>query len=89
MLHRCRRRRRPDYYEKEMAHAERRGEQAEEREAERKRREDERSRKFAERERARKAMFKARAGGQDGRRKLGREGGILLDRVRKMMGKRG
>ena len=55
------------------------------REAERKRREEERRRKLAERERMGRAMAKARSGGRDGRKRLGRESGILLERVKKLV----
>ena len=42
--------------------------------------------KLEERERFRKAMTKARAGGKNGQRKLGRESKVLLERVKRMMG---
>lgn len=42
--------------------------------------------KIEERERFRKAMAKARAGGKDGQRKLGRESKVLLEKVQRMMG---
>lgn len=45
-----------------------------------------RARKQEERERFRRAMAKARAGGRNGQRKLGRESAVLLERVRRMVG---
>lgn len=44
---------------------------------------------MAERERFRKAMLKARGGGRDGKRKLGRESAILLEKVRRVVGEKG
>lgn len=79
-------RQRPDYFSKERAAAERAKKQAEERAAERTRREQERQQRSAERERYRKAMAKAKAPGRDGKRKIGREGKVLLERVKKLTG---
>ena len=42
--------------------------------------------KIDERERFRKAMAKARSGGRDGQRKLGRESKVLLEKVQRMVG---
>ena len=59
----------------------------EEAEARRKEREEairQREAKLEERERFRKAMAKARTGGRNGQRKLGRESKVLLERVKKM-----
>ena len=42
--------------------------------------------KVDERERFRKAMAKARSGGRDGQRKLGRESKILLEKVQRIVG---
>ncbi|GAB7341293.1 hypothetical protein MBLNU457_7564t1 [Dothideomycetes sp. NU457] len=68
----------------------RRAEQAKaEAEARRKAIEDankERQQKLEERERFRKAMAKAKTPGRDGKRKLGRESTVLLEKVRKMVG---
>jgi hypothetical protein len=64
------------------------GKRKEEAEARRKAREEaerERQRKIAERERMRKAMAKAR-GGPDGKRKLGRESTVLLEKVKRLVG---
>ncbi|TLD04107.1 hypothetical protein PgNI_11491 [Pyricularia grisea] len=81
----------PAYFQKELAEAEEHKRAAAEREAQAKAREEERARKIAERDRLRKAMAKARKpsampGRHGGRVKLGRESGILLDKVKKMVG---
>lgn len=47
----------------------------------------ERARKLAERERFRKTMAKARHGGPNGQRKLGRESTVLLEKARRLVGK--
>lgn len=47
----------------------------------------ERVEKTEERDRFRKAMAKARTGGKNGQRKLGRESSVLLEKVQKMLGK--
>ena len=80
------RQRRPDYFSKQLAAAEEAKKQAEERAAEAARREQERQKRMAERERYRKAMAKAKAPGRDGKRKIGRESKVLLERVQKLMG---
>ena len=80
------RKQRPDYYNKELAAADKAKQKAEEREAEFTRRQEERQRAIADRERYRKAMAKAKEPGRDGKRKVGREGKLLLDRVKKMVG---
>jgi hypothetical protein len=80
------RKQRPDYYNKELAAAEQAKKKAEERAAEFARHQQERERAIAERERYRKAMAKAKEPGRDGKRKVGRESKLLLDRVKKMMG---
>jgi len=66
--------------------AQRRKQEAERRREEKERAEQERQRKLEERERHRKAMAAARKGGRNGQRKLGRESGVLLDRVRRIVG---
>jgi hypothetical protein len=83
---RGRRGRKPGYFEKELAEAERKRAEAEARAAERERREKERERALKERERHRRIMAKARSGGRDGKRKLGKESIVLLDRVRRLVG---
>ncbi|KAK3906876.1 hypothetical protein C8A05DRAFT_11364 [Staphylotrichum tortipilum] len=80
------RKQRPDYYNKQLATAEETKKKADERAAEFARRQKEREKAIADRERYRKAMAKAKEPGRDGKRKVGREGKLLLDRVKKMMG---
>jgi len=84
---RPKKKRRPDYFSKELAEAEKAKKEAEERAAEKKRREEEKQKRIAERERLRKMMAKARQPGKDGKRKLGRESAVLLEKVKKLMGK--
>ena len=78
-----RRTRRPGYYDKQLAKAEQRKAEAEERQREWARRREEREKKFQERQRYKRAM--AKTIGRDGKKKLGRESGLLLDKVKKMM----
>ena len=61
-----------------------RKEEAEIRRKEREEAEQQRQLKLEERERFRKAMAKARTGGKNGQRKLGRESKVLLERVKRM-----
>ncbi|KAK0715690.1 hypothetical protein B0H67DRAFT_554167 [Lasiosphaeris hirsuta] len=77
---------RPDYYEKEIALAEQKKAEAEAREAEVARRNAERAAAIADRERYRRAMAKAKEPGRDGKRKVGKESRILLDRVKRIVG---
>lgn len=44
-----------------------------------------REKKLEERERFRKAMAKARVGGKNGQRKLGRESAVLLEKAKRIM----
>lgn len=81
-----RRPKRPKYYEKEQAFAEHQKAEAEARRAEFERRDKERKQKVEERERFRKAMAKARTGGKNGQRKLGKESKVLLERVKRIVG---
>jgi hypothetical protein len=60
--------------------------EAEQRRIEREKAWEEKRRKTEEREKFRSAMAKARTGGRNGQRKLGRESQPLLERVRRMMG---
>ena len=78
-----RRTRRPDYYDKQLQKGRQRRQEAEARGEEARKGREERERKLAERRRYGRAMAKTRD--RDGRKKLGRESSILLDRVRKMM----
>ncbi|TVY44581.1 hypothetical protein LSUB1_G000847 [Lachnellula subtilissima] len=77
---------RPAYFEKEQAFAAQQKADAEAKRIERERREKERGEKVEERERFRRAMAKARTGGRNGQRKLGRESKVLLERVRRVVG---
>ncbi|KAL8953256.1 MAG: hypothetical protein Q9183_007341 [Haloplaca sp. 2 TL-2023] len=74
-------------FEKEARLAEQRKEEAEARREEMEKNRLERQRKIEERERFRKAMAKARTGGKNGQRKLGRESKVLLERVKSLVGK--
>jgi hypothetical protein len=76
----------PGYFDKELALAERKKQEAEARANELEKREQEKQRKMAERERYRKTMAKARTGPKNGRRKLGRESVVLLEKVKKLVG---
>ncbi|KUI55008.1 hypothetical protein VP1G_02440 [Cytospora mali] len=83
--------RRPDYYDKALKEGSKKKAEAEARAAEFKRREEERERRMADRERMRKAMLKAKGftthGRNAGKQKLGRESFVLLDKVKRMVGK--
>ncbi|KAI1421023.1 hypothetical protein F5Y12DRAFT_67354 [Xylaria sp. FL1777] len=81
-----RQKRKPGYFDKALTIAERKKAEAAEWAAEKQRREAERQRKTEERERFRRAMAKARKPGRDGQRRLGRESGLLLEKVKKMVG---
>ncbi|KAI1316973.1 hypothetical protein F5Y16DRAFT_160586 [Xylariaceae sp. FL0255] len=83
---RDRNRRKPGYFDKAVETAERKKAEAEKRAAETERREAERRRKNEDRERFRRAMAKARKPGKDGQRRLGRESGLLLEKVKRMVG---
>ncbi|KAG6034856.1 hypothetical protein E4U19_005444 [Claviceps sp. Clav32 group G5] len=80
-----RRTRRPGYYDKQLSKAEEKRKEEEQRRMEMQRREEERERKIAERQKFKKAM--AKTVGRDGKKKLGRESNILLDKVKRMMDK--
>ena len=82
-----RRQKRPAYFERELAFAEQQKAEAAARQAEFERRDKERKEKIEERERFRRAMAKARTGGKNGQRKLGKESKVLLERVKRMVGK--
>jgi hypothetical protein len=72
-------------FAKEHRAAQRSKREAEERQLAREKSLRERHEKIQERERFRHAMAKARSGGKNGQRKLGRESQVLLDRVRRMV----
>jgi hypothetical protein len=78
--------RKPGYFDKETAFAEKLKAEAEARRLEFERREKERKQKIAERERLRKTMAKARTGGKNGQRKLGRESKVLLEKIQRLVG---
>jgi hypothetical protein len=77
----------PGYFEKEQAYAAQQKAEAEARRLEFERRDEEKKQKIEERERFRKAMAKARTGGKNGQRKLGRESKVLLEKARRLVGK--
>ncbi|EGR51728.1 uncharacterized protein TRIREDRAFT_2348 [Trichoderma reesei QM6a] len=81
-----RRTRRPGYYDKQLKKAAERREEAEKRRKEWERRMEERAQKQAERERYKKAMAKTRD--KDGKKKLGRESSLLLEKVKKLVGQK-
>ncbi|KAM0669281.1 hypothetical protein ACQRIT_004260 [Beauveria bassiana] len=78
-----RRTRRPGYYDKQLAKADEHRAEAARRGEERARRAEERQTRLAERDKFKRAM--AKTVGRDGKKKLGRESGILLDKVKKMV----
>ncbi|RKU45795.1 hypothetical protein DL546_004605 [Coniochaeta pulveracea] len=77
--------RKPGYFEKDLAEAEKKRAEAEARQKEWERQQREREKAIKERERHRRILAKAR-GGPDGKRKLGKESIVLLDRVKKLVG---
>ncbi|KAI0193443.1 hypothetical protein F4808DRAFT_464792 [Astrocystis sublimbata] len=79
-------RRKFGYFDKALSTGEQKKAAAAERQAERERREAEHQRKIAERERFRRGMAKARKPGRDGQRRLGRESGLLLEKIKKTTG---
>lgn len=81
-----RRMRRPGYYDKQLEKASQRKEEASAREEEYRRREEERQSKIAAREKYRRAM--AKTIGRDGKKKLGRESHLVLDRVKRLVGEK-
>ncbi|KAI1770839.1 hypothetical protein F4818DRAFT_445772 [Hypoxylon cercidicola] len=78
--------RKPGYFDEAAAEAERKKAEADARAQEIEERNAERNRKIAEREKFRRALAKARTPGRDGQRKLGRESGLLLEKVKKLVG---
>ncbi|KAL6898383.1 hypothetical protein GGI43DRAFT_385255 [Trichoderma evansii] len=81
-----RRTRRPGYYDKQLKKAADRREEAEMKRREFEQRMEERAQKRAERERFKKAMAKTRD--KDGKKKLGRESSLLLEKVKKLVGEK-
>ncbi|KAL8688262.1 MAG: hypothetical protein Q9218_005782 [Villophora microphyllina] len=80
------RKRKPAPFEKEARLAQERKEEAQVRREAVEKARAERQCKIEERERFRKAMAKARTGGKNGQRKLGRESKVLLERVKSLVG---
>ncbi|EKD19797.1 hypothetical protein MBM_01749 [Drepanopeziza brunnea f. sp. 'multigermtubi' MB_m1] len=76
----------PGYFEKEQEFAARKRAEGEERRAEYEKNQRERKEKIEERERFRRTMAKARTGGKNGQRKLGKESQVLLEKVKRMVG---
>ncbi|KAF2450937.1 hypothetical protein P171DRAFT_479989 [Karstenula rhodostoma CBS 690.94] len=81
------RRQRPQPFEKEAELGRQRKERIAAEQKAREEAEQERARKLGERERFRKTMAKARHGGPNGQRKLGRESTVLLEKARRLVGK--
>jgi hypothetical protein len=77
----------PGYFEKEQAFAEQKRAEAEARRVEFERRIKEKKEKVEERDRFRKVMAKARTGGKNGQRKLGKESQVLLEKVQRLVSK--
>jgi hypothetical protein len=75
----------PQPFQRQEREAERRKREIEERQEAREKADAERKHKIEERERFRKAMAKARTGGKNGQRKLGRESAVLLEKVQRMI----
>lgn len=80
--------RRPGYFDKATAEADRRRNEAEKRNMEIDQRNAERMQKIADRERFQRALKKARKPGRDGQRRLGRESGLLLEKVKRLVDNR-
>lgn len=76
----------PGYFEKELEFAQRKKAEAEARRAEYEKNQREKKAKIEERERFRRTMAKARTGGKNGQRKLGKESQVLLEKVKRMVG---
>ena len=78
--------RRPGYFDQAMEEGGRKKAEAEERAREAERRQKERENRLAERHRFNRALAKARIPGRDGKRKLGRESGLMLEKVKRLVG---
>ncbi|KAL9078641.1 MAG: hypothetical protein Q9157_002440 [Trypethelium eluteriae] len=76
---------RPHTFGREEAYANTKRKEAEERQKAREEAAQQRQQKLEERERFRRAMAKAKAPGRDGKRNLGRESKVLLEKVKKVM----
>lgn len=75
----------PTPFQKEAQLAQQRKEERERRQKEIEEANRQRQTKIEERERFRKVIAKARSGGKDGKRKLGLESKVLLEKVQRMM----
>ncbi|KAK8172529.1 hypothetical protein BKA80DRAFT_23152 [Phyllosticta citrichinensis] len=75
----------PTPFAKEAAVAQKRKEEAEARQKAREEAEKQRQQRIDDRERMRRAMAKAHKPGRDGKRKLGREAPVLLEKVKRMV----
>ncbi|KAI9846575.1 MAG: hypothetical protein M1837_003816 [Sclerophora amabilis] len=73
-------------FSKEVRQGQERRAEAERHQQEREDAQRQRQHSLEERERFRRAMAKARSGGKNGQRKLGRESGVLLERVKRAVG---
>ncbi|EMR67175.1 hypothetical protein UCREL1_5829 [Eutypa lata UCREL1] len=78
--------RKPGYFDKAIEEGGRKKAEAEARAQEIERRKTEREQKLAQRQRFQRALTKARTPGRDGKRKLGRESGLMLEKVKRMVG---
>ncbi|MCJ1431489.1 hypothetical protein MMC27_000842 [Xylographa pallens] len=76
----------PIPFQKEAREAQKRKEEAQARQEAYEEASRQRQQKLKEREKFRKAMAKARTGGRNGQRKLGRESQVLLERVKRVLG---
>ncbi|MCJ1396301.1 hypothetical protein MMC18_009190 [Xylographa bjoerkii] len=76
----------PIPFQKEAREAQKRREEAQARHEAHEEASRQRQQKLEGRERFRKAMAKARTGGRNGQRKLGRESQVLLERVKRVVG---
>ena len=76
----------PIPFQKEAREAQKRKEEAQARQEAYEESTRQRQQKLEERKRFRKAMAKARTGGRNGQRKLGRESQVLLERVKRVVG---
>jgi len=76
-------------FNRETREAQKRREETEKRAQAREQSEAQRKKKLEDRERMRKAVAKARKPGKDGKRRLGRESHVLLEKVKKLVGEGG
>jgi hypothetical protein len=79
----------PNPYAQESQEAQRRREEAEAKEQAFQKSYLERKKKMQSRERMNRAVANARKPGKDGKRRLGREGAVLLEKIKKMVGESG